>query len=67
MTIATLTWPQASIYIALIAAAGLVVAVLVWSIFRTGQTAISNESRQQTAVADLRRDVDELRAVERRS
>jgi hypothetical protein len=66
MTIATLTWPQASIYIALIAAAGLVVAVLIWSIFRTGQTAISSESRQQAAVADLRRDVEELQAVERR-
>ena len=65
MMIATLTWPQASIYIALIAAAGLVVAVLIWSIFRTGQTAINNESRQQAAVADLRREVDELRAVER--
>jgi hypothetical protein len=38
--IAALSWPQASVYIALIAAAGLVVAVLIWSIFRTGQTAI---------------------------
>jgi hypothetical protein len=40
VSIAALSWPQASVYIALIAAAGLVVAVLIWSIFRTGQTAI---------------------------
>lgn len=46
MTIASLSWPAASIYIALILTVGLVVAVLVWSIFRTGQTAIRVESRQ---------------------
>ncbi len=46
MTIAALNWPQASVYIAAIAAAGVVVAVLVWSIFRTGQTAITTERRQ---------------------
>jgi hypothetical protein len=45
MTIASLTWPAASVYIALIVALALVVAVLIWSIFRTGQTAIRNESR----------------------
>jgi len=44
MTIASLSWPAASVYIALIAAVALVVAVLVWSIFRTGQTAIRSES-----------------------
>ena len=40
MTIASLTWPTASVYIALIVSLGVVVAVLIWSIFRTGQTAI---------------------------
>jgi TRAP-type C4-dicarboxylate transport system permease small subunit len=62
MTVATLTWPQASIYVALIASAGLVVAVLIWSLFRTGQTAIRVDSRQQESLERLRRDVEELRA-----
>jgi hypothetical protein len=35
MTIAAMSWPQASVYIALIIAAGLVAGVLVWSNFRT--------------------------------
>lgn len=47
MTIAALSWPTASVYIALILAAGIVVAVLIWSIFRTGQTAIRSEGRRQ--------------------
>lgn len=47
MTLAALSWPEASVYIAVIAAVGLVVAVLVWSIFRTGQTAIRSDSRQR--------------------
>ena len=46
MTIAAFTWPQAAVYIALIAAVALVVSVLIWSIFRTGQTAIRSDSRQ---------------------
>jgi hypothetical protein len=46
MTIAALTWPAASVYIAVIAAVALVVAVLIWSIFRTGQTAIEKDSRK---------------------
>jgi TRAP-type C4-dicarboxylate transport system permease small subunit len=54
MTIATLNWPEASIYIALIAAVALVVSVLIWSIFRTGQTAITSDSRKQEA-SDERR------------
>ena len=54
MTIATLSWPQAAVYIALIAAVGLVVAVLIWSIFRTGQTAIASDSRKREA-SDARR------------
>jgi hypothetical protein len=43
---AALTWPAASVYIALILAIGVVVAVLIWSIFRTGQTAIRTEGRR---------------------
>ena len=43
MTLAALTWPAASVYVALIAGVSLVVAVLIWSIFRTGQTAIRSE------------------------
>jgi uncharacterized membrane-anchored protein YhcB (DUF1043 family) len=62
VTIAALTWPQASVYVALIAAVGLIVAVLIWSVFRTGQTAIRNESQRQEPVDKLRKDVEELRA-----
>jgi hypothetical protein len=67
MTIAALTWPQASVYIALITAAGLVVAVAVWSIFRTGQTAIRTESAHREELDRLRRDVAELRDIGRPS
>ena len=61
MTLATLTWPEASVYVSLIASAGLVVAVLIWSIFRTGQTAIRSDSRHEP-IDNLRRELDELRA-----
>jgi hypothetical protein len=47
MTIAALSWPAASLYIALIVSVALVVAVLIWSIFRTGQTAITSDSRKR--------------------
>jgi ABC-type maltose transport system permease subunit len=47
MTIADLTWPEASVYIAVIAAAALLLAVPIWSIFRTGQTAMRTGSRQR--------------------
>jgi TRAP-type C4-dicarboxylate transport system permease small subunit len=47
VTIAALSWPAAAVYVALIISAGLVVAVLVWSLFRTGQTAIRSESRHR--------------------
>jgi hypothetical protein len=46
MTVA-LTWPEAFVAGTAIAAAGLVLAVLVWSIFRTGQVAIKNERSQR--------------------
>ena len=44
MTIAALTWPEAVVGAVSVAALGLVLAVLIWSIFRTGQTAIRNEA-----------------------
>jgi hypothetical protein len=47
MTIAALSWPEAFVYATLIATVGLVLAVLIWSIFRTGQTAIRSEGRQR--------------------
>jgi hypothetical protein len=52
VTIADLTWPEASVYIAAIAAATLLLTVLIWSIFRTGQTAIRTESRQRIRADD---------------
>ena len=45
MTVASLTWPDAVVYVTLIATLGVVASALVWSIFRTGQTAIRHESR----------------------
>ncbi len=68
MTLATLSWPEASIYVTAIAAAALFLAVLIWSIFRTGQTAIRSDSRQrELADDDLAREVEELRAQLRSS
>jgi hypothetical protein len=49
VTIASLSWPEASVYIALILAVGLILAVLIWSIFRTGQSAIRSDSRKREA------------------
>jgi hypothetical protein len=43
MTVAALTWPEAAVAIAVIAAVGLILSVATWQIFRTGQTAIQNE------------------------
>ncbi len=62
MILAALTWPDAVVHVTWISALGLVVAVLIWSIFRTGQTAIRSDSRQLEPVDDLRREVEELRA-----
>ena len=45
MIVAALTWPDALVWSVAIAAVGLVLSVLIWSIFRTGQTAIRSESR----------------------
>ena len=47
MTVAALSWPAASLYIALIVSVALVVAVLIWSIFRTGQTAITSSRKRE--------------------
>jgi hypothetical protein len=45
MTFAALTWPEAAVWIAVIAGATSVIVALIWSIFRTGQTAIRSEAR----------------------
>jgi hypothetical protein len=45
MNIAALSWPEATVYATAIASVGVIVAVLVWSIFRTGQAAIRHEAR----------------------
>jgi hypothetical protein len=44
MTIAALTWPAASAYMTLIVSAAFVVAVLIWSIFRTGHSRRSSRT-----------------------
>ena len=59
MTIATLSWPAAAVYVALIAAIGLAVSVLIWSIFRTGQTAIRSENRRRMGSDNRRMSADE--------
>jgi len=48
MTIAALSWPAASVYVAVIIAIALVLATLIHSIFRTGQTAISQGHKADT-------------------
>ena len=53
MTIAALSWPEATVYATAIASAGLVVAVLIWSIFRTGQAAIRSEQKRGAGDSSL--------------
>ena len=48
VVIAALDWPQAIVWTTAIASAGLVLSVLIWSIFQTGRTAISTESGRST-------------------
>ena len=48
MVIATLDWSQGIVRATAIASAALVLSVLVWSIFRTGHTAISTERGRST-------------------
>jgi uncharacterized membrane protein len=43
MVIAELSWPEAVVWVSGIAAVALVLAVLIWSIFQTGRTAIRSE------------------------
>jgi hypothetical protein len=59
MILAALTWPEAAVRATLIASIALVLSVLIWSIFRTGQTAIKGESKDQEG---LRRRIKELEA-----
>jgi hypothetical protein len=62
MTIAAFTWPEAVVGATSIAALALVLSVLTWSIFRTGQTAIRRDGEQRKLVERLRTEVEELRA-----
>ena len=55
MTVAALTWPAAAVYIALIAGVTVVLAISIWSVFRTGQTAIKKEVREERAAREVAR------------
>ena len=52
MSVAALTWPEAVVLVAAIGGVTLVLTVLVWSIFHTGQTAIRSENRHRPLVDD---------------
>jgi hypothetical protein len=67
MTIATLSWPEAVVGATTVAAIALILSVLVWSIFRTGQTAIRQEAGERKLVESLRTEVEQLRALVERS
>jgi hypothetical protein len=67
MTIATLSWPEAVVGATTVAAIALILSVLVWSIFRTGQTAIRQEAGVRKLVESLRTEVEQLRALVERS
>jgi len=54
MLLMALSWPEASVRMTLIAAVALVLSVLIWAIFRTGQTAIKKEIRQVEELEKLR-------------
>src|SRR5262249_19701961 len=47
MAMAALSWPAASIYIAVIIAVALAIGFHIWSIFRTGQTAIARDNHRR--------------------
>jgi hypothetical protein len=55
-----MTWPEAVVNVTWIAGLAVVLSVLVWSIFRTGRTAISNEPPRE--IERLRKEVSELQA-----
>jgi hypothetical protein len=54
MLVMAMTWPEASVRMTLIAAVAVVLSVLIWAIFRTGQTAIKKEIRQHEELEKLR-------------
>lgn len=62
MFTAALTWPEAVLASVSVLTLGLVLSVVAWQIFRTGQTAIRKEGTRRDDVESLRKDVDELRA-----
>jgi protein-S-isoprenylcysteine O-methyltransferase Ste14 len=62
VTLIALTWPEAVVGATAVAMLGLILVVATWQIFRTGQTAIRNESREtHELVKSLRAEIDELR------
>jgi hypothetical protein len=63
MLIGDLSWPQAVVESVAILSLALVVCVAIWQVFRTGQTAIKKEVGRSDTVADLRKDVDQLKEL----
>jgi hypothetical protein len=61
MIVAALTWPEAVVRATLVAGIAVVLSILIWSIFRTGQTAIRKEGSDRKLVEGLRAEVDRLR------
>ena len=61
MIAAALTWEEAIVGAVSVAMLGLIIIVVVWQIFRTGQTAMRRQGSGQE-LERLRREVDQLRA-----
>jgi hypothetical protein len=62
MPITALTWPEAFVGAVSVAAIAAVLAVLIWSIFRTGQIAIKKEPGERKLLERVQADIAELRA-----
>lgn len=58
--IAATSWPEAAIWIAVIALAGVVLSVMIWQIFATGRGAIASEGHKE-----YRRLAEDLAAMQR--
>ena len=63
MLIGDLSWPQAVVESVAILSLALVVCVAIWQVFRTGQTAIKKEVGRSDTVADLQKEMDELKGL----
>jgi hypothetical protein len=62
MIVATLSWPEAVVQATTVAAIAVVLSILIWSIFRTGQTAIRTDGSERKLIDSLRSEVDRLRS-----